>query len=70
MHFDACQDQDASLKTDSSMVRGLWQRGTEAHRCQTVGGRLDTEQGLGGDIGMRFPLLCKSRISIYHLTQR
>lgn len=37
MHFDACQDQDASLMTDCSTVRGHTQGGVEAHRCQIVG---------------------------------
>lgn len=69
MHFDACQDQDVSLKTDRAMVRGLSLRGIAAHRCQIVGERLDTGQGLGSDTGMKFSCVCKSRISIYQLTQ-
>lgn len=49
MHFDACQDQDVSLKTGSPMVKALLPRGIAVHRCQIVGERLDTAQGLGGN---------------------
>ena len=70
MHFDACQDQDVSLKTDGFMVRGLSLWGTAAHRCQIVGRSLDTGQGLGGDMGMKFSPCCKSRVSINQLSQR
>ena len=52
------------------MVRGLSLWGIAAHRCQIVGRSLDTGQGLGGDMGMKFAPCCKSRVSINQLPQR